>query len=79
MGRHMDITVALCTYNRCDSLAAALESVAVSRLPQSVSWEILVVDNNSTDQTREVVERFASSTPIISDMRSNHARASRTH
>jgi len=63
MGRHMDITVALCTYNRCDSLAAALESVAVSRLPQSVSWEILVVDNNSTDQTREVVERFASQYP----------------
>lgn len=60
MGRHMDITVILCTYNRCDSLAAALESVAVSRLPPSVSWEVLVVDNNSTDQTREVVERFAS-------------------
>jgi len=63
MGRHMDITVVLCTYNRCDSLAAALESVSVSRLPDSVSWEVLVVDNNSTDQTREVIERFASQYP----------------
>ena len=59
----MDITVVLCTYNRCDSLVAALESVAVSRLPQSVSWEVLVVDNNSADQTREVVERFVSQYP----------------
>src|ERR1700740_3803499 len=62
-GRHVDITVVLCTYNRCDSLAAALESVAVSRLPYSVSWEVLVVDNNSTDQTREVFERLASQYP----------------
>ena len=63
MNRHMDITVVLCTYNRCDRLATALESVAVSRLPESVSWEVLVVDNNSTDQTCEVVERFASQYP----------------
>ncbi|MGC1424657.1 MAG: glycosyltransferase [Terracidiphilus sp.] len=59
----MDITVILCTYNRCDGLASALESVAVSRLPHSVSWEVLVVDNNSTDRTREVVERFVSRYP----------------
>ena len=59
----MDITVILCTYNRCDSLATALDSVAVSRLPPSVSWEVLVVDNNSTDRTHEVVERFASQHP----------------
>jgi len=59
----MDITVVLCTYNRCDSLAAALGSVAVSRLPHSVSWEVLVVDNNSTDQTSEVIEGFASQYP----------------
>ena len=59
----MDITAILCTYNRCDSLASALESVAVSRLPHSVSWEVLVVDNNSTDRTREVVERFVSRYP----------------
>ena len=63
MGEHMDITVILCTYNRCDSLEAALTSVAVSRLPHSVSWEVLVVDNNSTDRTREVVERFTSQHP----------------
>jgi len=52
------ITVILCTYNRCKSLVRALDSVTVSMLPESVEWEILVVDNNSNDQTREVVENF---------------------
>ncbi len=52
----MRITVILCTYNRCSSLAKALESVAASELPTAIEWDVLVVDNNSRDQTREVVE-----------------------
>jgi glycosyltransferase involved in cell wall biosynthesis len=55
----MKITVILCTYNRCQSLSKALESVAVSILPESVEWEVLVVDNNSKDQTGTVVEDFS--------------------
>lgn len=54
----MKITVILCTYNRCDSLAKALASVAASEVPESIEWEVLVVDNNSKDQTRAVVEDF---------------------
>jgi glycosyltransferase involved in cell wall biosynthesis len=56
--RQMDITVILCTYNRCRVLAKALDSLAASRLPETVEWEVLVVDNNSTDQSRQVVEEF---------------------
>jgi glycosyltransferase involved in cell wall biosynthesis len=59
----MKITVILCTYNRCQSLAKALDSVGASQLPNSVDWEVLVVDNNSTDQTREVVESFCRRQP----------------
>lgn len=54
----MKITVILCTFNRCQSLAKTLESVAGSSLPESVEWEVLVVDNNSADQTAEVVKDF---------------------
>ena len=46
----MNITVILCTYNRCRTLEKALSSVAVSTLPESIEWEVLVVDNNSRDQ-----------------------------
>ena len=59
----MDITVILCTFNRCQSLVRALDSVAASRFPESVEWEILVVDNNSQDQTREVVGGYCRKHP----------------
>jgi len=52
------ITVILCTYNRCQSLAKTLESLAGSLLPASIDWEVLVVDNNSSDETRRVAEDF---------------------
>ena len=54
----MGISVILCTYNRCQSLTKALGSVALSTLPESIDWEVLVVDNNSRDQTLDVVEDF---------------------
>ena len=54
----MNVTVILCTYNRSESLARALGSVACSVLPDSVEWEVLVVDNNSKDRTRDVVSDF---------------------
>jgi glycosyltransferase involved in cell wall biosynthesis len=50
------ISVLVCTYNRCKTLRVAIESIAVQSLPESLKWEIVVVDNNSCDQTRQVVE-----------------------
>lgn len=62
-GAALDITVILCTHNRCGDLVRALESIAASRVTSSVTWEILVVDNNSTDETRNVVEGFCQRDP----------------
>jgi len=60
----MDISVIVCTYNRCQSLARTLASLVESALPESVEWEVLVVDNNSSDATREVVTQFAERHPL---------------
>jgi glycosyltransferase involved in cell wall biosynthesis len=54
----MRITVVVCTFNRARRLARALESIAAQTLPESIGWEILVVDNNSSDDTPQVVEDF---------------------
>lgn len=54
----LNISVILCTYNRCQDLTKALESLAKSVVPNSIQWEGLIVDNNSRDQTREVIEKF---------------------
>jgi len=59
----MNTTVILCTYNRCDSLVRALESAAALTLPDSHDWEVLVVDNNSTDRTRQVVDELSRRCP----------------
>ena len=55
----MDVSVVLATYNRASSLQITLDSFLHLWLPRELTWELLVVDNNSTDRTREVVERFA--------------------
>jgi glycosyltransferase involved in cell wall biosynthesis len=54
----MKITVILCSYNRCGTLVRTLEDVAALKLADSVEWEVLVVDNNSSDCTQEVVENL---------------------
>jgi glycosyltransferase involved in cell wall biosynthesis len=59
----MRVSVVLCTYNRCGDLRLALTSLASSRVPASVEWEVLVVDNNSTDETSSVVQEFISRHP----------------
>jgi glucosyl-dolichyl phosphate glucuronosyltransferase len=59
----MQISVILCTYNRCQTLRQALESMAAQVFREPVEWEVLVVDNNSSDGTREVVEAFCSRYP----------------
>jgi glycosyltransferase involved in cell wall biosynthesis len=59
----MKITVILCTFNRCDLLANALDSLAHSVLPPGTDWNVLVVDNNSTDQTADVIKSFCERYP----------------
>jgi glycosyltransferase involved in cell wall biosynthesis len=57
------VTLIICTYNRCRVLANALENIAASRMPASVDWDVLVVDNNSSDDTRHVVENISQRHP----------------
>ena len=54
----MDISVVLSTYNRCDTLAKALGKLSQQEAP-GIQYEIIAVDNNSTDRTPEIVEGFA--------------------
>ena len=54
----MDISVILCTYNRSASLRRTLQSFKEIVTPEGLSWELIVVDNNSTDKTREIFEEY---------------------
>ncbi len=52
------ISVVVCTYNRAALLAQALDTLCAQTLDPAL-YEVLVIDNNSTDDTRATVERFA--------------------
>jgi len=52
------ITVAIQTYNRSATLAETLDSLRGLRHPETAEYEILVIDNNSNDDTPQVVQRF---------------------
>src|SRR5688500_17877928 len=54
-----DLTVVVSTYNRADRLPLALK--ALVEQTGDVQYEVLVVDNNSTDSTRDVVNALAAS------------------
>jgi glycosyltransferase involved in cell wall biosynthesis len=58
------VSVILCTWNRCESLQRTLETFCALEIPADWNWELLVVDNNSTDATRSVCESFASRLPV---------------
>ncbi|MCA9314703.1 MAG: glycosyltransferase family 2 protein [Planctomycetes bacterium] len=56
-------TVVICTRNRAERLRAALSALTRCRPPAQV-WEVMVVDNGSTDSTQEVVSEFAAVLPV---------------
>ncbi|MEL6555557.1 MAG: hormogonium polysaccharide biosynthesis glycosyltransferase HpsE [Cyanobacteria bacterium J06621_11] len=51
----MDISVAICTYNGEARLPEVLDRLASQSIDSSLSWEVIVVDNNSCDRTAHVV------------------------
>ena len=49
----MHISVIICTYNGAKRLSATLEHLANQVVNPKINWEIILVDNNSTDHTFE--------------------------
>lgn len=60
----VDATILICTYNRATFLRDTLDSIARLESPPRISWDVLVVDNNSSDETRKVVESHIASYPV---------------
>ena len=56
------VTVAIPTYNRADFLRQTLAGIVAQQFPRD-HFEILVIDNNSSDATAAVVAEFASAHP----------------
>ena len=57
-------TIAICTFNRAESLRRTLRSLAALRIPDHFDWEIVVVNNNCTDHTDHVIASFSDWLPV---------------
>jgi glycosyltransferase involved in cell wall biosynthesis len=58
VARELDFTIAIPTFNGATRLSSVLERLRSQIGTESISWEIIVVDNNSTDTTASVVKAY---------------------
>lgn len=60
----LSLDLVVCTYDNAALLDRTLEAISRLRIPPEVRCAALVVDNNCTDGTPEVVARWAASFPL---------------
>src|ERR1700761_2522471 len=60
----MLVTVGICTFNRAESLRRTLDSLVAVRVPANLAWEIVIVNNASTDHTDDVINQYGDSLPV---------------
>lgn len=61
----MDASIIVCTYNRAESLRDTLRALRAQHVASALKWEVIVVDNNSKDHTRQVVEMVQLEWPLL--------------
>ncbi len=73
----MNITVAICTWNRARLLDQTLAAMRKLQAPAGVEWELLVVNNNCTDDTDAVIAQHQSALPIrrLLETKQGHSHA----
>jgi glucosyl-dolichyl phosphate glucuronosyltransferase len=57
------VTAIVCTYNRADLIAGAIDAL-LGQEPDTPPYQVIVVDNNSSDGTASVVRTFAADTRL---------------
>lgn len=60
-----NLSVVISTWNRSHSLRQTLASISRCRIPAGLPWELVLVNNNCTDDTDEVVVDFGDTLPIL--------------
>ena len=54
----IELSVIVCTRNRAKQLATLIQCLGSQKNIEKLNWEIIIVDNNSTDNTKEVAYAF---------------------
>jgi glycosyltransferase involved in cell wall biosynthesis len=59
----MKVSILIASYNRSSSLLKFLQELASQVVPEDLDWEVLIVDNNSTDGTGKAVAPLVEKNP----------------
>lgn len=77
----MKASVIICTYNRAKLLTESIQSIMEQDFP-SDQFELIIVDNNSTDDTKNIVDELASSSKVkikyVFEEKQGHSHARNT-
>ena len=52
----MDFSIIICTYNRAEQVSGLVRQIMYQDISNSCEWQIVVVDNNSSDSTAERIK-----------------------
>ena len=55
---HLDFTVAIPTYNGAKRIGEVLDKLRAQVNVESLNWEILIIDNNSQDNTAQIIQAY---------------------
>jgi hypothetical protein len=59
----MKLSILIASYNRSSSLLSSLRELTRQAVPEGIDLEVVIVDNNSTDETKNVVALFVGKNP----------------
>lgn len=60
----MRASIVICTRNRAASLGRTLQSLTQMDVPAGLAWQVIIVDNGSSDDTRAVTEAYGDRLPV---------------
>lgn len=50
------VSLIICCYNSASRIAVTLKHIALQKVPAAIQWEVILVDNNSTDNTQNAAQ-----------------------
>jgi glycosyltransferase involved in cell wall biosynthesis len=54
------VSIIICCYNSAKRITATLEHIYKQEISQTVDWEVIIVNNNSSDDTEKIVNQIGS-------------------
>ncbi|MBA2330845.1 MAG: glycosyltransferase family 2 protein, partial [Flavisolibacter sp.] len=59
------ISIVICCYNSAELLPKTLHHIAQQKIASTIPWELIIVNNNSSDDTKKIAEQFINKNPFI--------------